>query len=132
MSEPKVKIIDDAPAPTPSQEIVQAARKTATFTDRRGRRIVIRKLNALHKVDMARLVGSEGMQNPYVSGPCALAFSVTEIDGEPIMPPATYDELRFLIQRLDDDGLEDVADAAVANFDIPMDTATTGDALKNS
>jgi hypothetical protein len=109
-------IIDDGP--TPSETIVRAAKKVVEVTDALGRTLKVRKLNALNKVDLAKMVGADGSVNEAVIGPCAVAFSVCEIDGEAILPPANYNELRLLVLRLDDEGLEAASQAHVDHFGI--------------
>lgn len=106
-------------------------KKSVEVTDSLGRTIKVRKLNALNRVDLAQVVGPEGCKNEAVIGPAAIAFSVTEIDGEPVFQPATWSEMRALIGRLDDEGLEAVTQAYIDHFGLDA-AALTGDDLKNS
>lgn len=84
--------------------------------DSLGRTIRLRKLNALDKVDLCAILGAERSMNPAVAGPCSMAFSVVSIDGDPLYPATTYEELRAAILRLDDEGLEAIGDATVKTW----------------
>ena len=117
------------PSDTPSEAIIKAAKKVVTVTDSLGRELKVKKLGAMAKLDLARIVGAEGAKNEHVMGPCALAFSVTEIDGDPVLPPASYNELRVLVGRLDDEGLDAVGQAHVDHFGIVVTDEV--DDLKN-
>lgn len=111
---PTLQVHDDAP----SAAIIKAAKKTAVVTDSDGRKITIRRLNALAKLDLSAIVGAERSQNEGVIGPCALAFSVTELDGEVIQTPNSYAELRYLIGKLDDQGLDAVGLGHMVEFGV--------------
>jgi hypothetical protein len=81
--------------------------------DGRSRRIRVRKLDALARIDFADVLGPERIQNPSVSGPAAVAFSVIEIAGEAVDQPNSWSEMRMLIKRLDDDGIACAASTLV-------------------
>lgn len=104
-------------------------KKSAVVTDSIGRTIKLRKISPLMRYDLYKLVGAEHINNAGVMGNAVLAFSITEIDGAPVFPPATEAELRHIIQRLDEEGMA-AADKAYADngwTDGPIDKA----ALKN-
>lgn len=84
----------------------------AGVTDAKGRFFEVRKLTAMDRLDLAVILGPENSKNQMVQGYCALAFSVAKIDGEAIFPAASYNELRALVGRLGDDGLNAVAETA--------------------
>jgi hypothetical protein len=104
--------------------------KVVEVTDSLGRTLKVRKLSALNKVDLAQVVGSEGCKNEAVIGPCAIAFSVCEVDGEAIYQPTTYSEMRALIGRLEDEGIEAATMAHIEHFGVAE--ALTGADIKNS
>jgi hypothetical protein len=106
------------------------AKKTVEVTDALGRVLKVRKLNALNKVDLAQVVGAENCRNEAVMGPSAIAFSVAEINGEAVFQPATWAEMRSLIGRLDDEGLEAVTMAYIEHFGLDVAALEGGD-LKN-
>ena len=107
--------------------------KVVTVTDELGRKIVVRKLNALNKVDLAEVVGAERCENEAVIGPCAVAYSVSEIDGEQVFPPNSWSEMRVLLGRLDDEGIAAATMAHIDHFGVvPESMDEASDALKNS
>lgn len=120
-------------APTPAAQIVDAARKTAEVTDARGRKIAFRKLGALAKVDLSDILGAKRAANPGVIGAAAGAFAVTAIDGQAVLPPTGWLELRNLIDRLDEDGLEAVTRGMLEQgwIEEPKPDQDEGDDLKN-
>lgn len=122
-----------AVSPTPTAQVVDAARKTAEVTDARGRKIAFRKLGALAKVDLYDIVGAKRATNPGVIGTAASAFAVTHIDGQPVLPPSGWLELRNLIDRLDDDGLEAVGRGMIEQgwVEMPKPNEDEDETLKN-
>jgi hypothetical protein len=94
---------------TPSKTIVQAAAETLSTVDKRGRRLLLRRLTALDTLRLFKAAGPVLAQNgPWLSM-AGLAFSVLEIEGVPIPPPATEPQIESLIDRLGDDGLAAIA-----------------------
>src|ERR1051325_5761857 len=125
---PKIQIHDAA---TPSEAIVQAARKAGEVTDALGRAIRFRKLGAGQKQRWAAVMGPELIRNEVCSTQGFFAFAVTHIDGEEIYQAANYRELLVLIDRLDDEGIDAVAGAYVEAFGAPGQQVDP-DAVKNS
>lgn len=80
--------------------------------DTKGRFFEVRKLGPMDRLDLAVILGPDKTANPQVQGYTALAFSVAKIDGEAIFPAASYNELRGLVGRLGDEGLNAVAETA--------------------
>lgn len=85
---------------------------TAGVWDDKGRFIEVRRLGPVDRMDLAVILGPENAKNPMVQGYSTLAFCVAKIDGEVIMPPMKYSELRSMVGRLGDEGLGAVAEAA--------------------
>lgn len=123
--------VHPATAPTPTEAVVAAAKKFVTVTDSLGRSLKVKRLSGLDKLDLAKIVGPEGCANPAVMGPSVMAFSVKELDGEAILPPNSWAELRLLVGRLDDEGLQAVEDAYIANWGTVETPAQAEEALKN-
>jgi hypothetical protein len=98
------------PAETPSQGIVRAANQVTQVTDARGRVIGVKKIGALDRMRMFEAVGAENSKNEPYLGYASLAFHVGSIDGDPVTRPGTKAQLEALIQRLDDDGMNAVAE----------------------
>ena len=96
---------------TPSESIVQEAEKTFTAVDKRGRRLVVRRLTALGTLRLFKAAGAVLALNESWLSMAALVFSVMEIDGVPVPIPTTESQIESLIDRLGDAGLAAVADA---------------------
>lgn len=79
-----------------------------TITDAGGRKLELRKLNALDQVRMLRAIGAEQAQNqPYVHM-VECAFMVAAIDGVPMPLPTSERTIDGAISRLGDDGMSAV------------------------
>jgi hypothetical protein len=105
---------------TPSQAIIREAVKTFTTVDNKGRRLVLRHLTALDTLRLFKAAGPVLSQNEPWLSMAGLAFSVMEIDGVPVPPPATEPQIESLIDRLGDEGL-------VAIAEMVKDTHATSD-----
>ena len=95
---------------TPTQVIVRDAVKTFAAIDGKGRRLVLRRLTALDTLRLFKAAGPVLAGNEPWLSMAALAFSVLEIDGVPVPPPATEPQIESLIDRLGDAGLAAIAD----------------------
>jgi hypothetical protein len=96
---------------TPSGRIVAAANKEVQVTDARGRKLSVRRLGALDRARLFKAIGGQNSQNAPYLGMAMLASSVTTMDDIPLPFPATDREVEAAIARLDDDGINAVADA---------------------
>lgn len=94
---------------TPSETIVAAA--APTVTDAQGRRIVLRRLNALDKLRLFKAAGPVLAQNQPWLGMAVLACSVAAIDDVPVPAPVTEAQIEATIVRLGDAGIEAIAAA---------------------
>ncbi len=105
---PTVKIQETAeealPPPPPE-------RKTSSATDSRGRLLAVKKLSALDRMRMAIVLGADNSSNQQVMLYANLAWSVTAIDGEALLPPNSMSELQHRVGSLDEDGLATVVEA---------------------
>jgi hypothetical protein len=104
---------------TPTQAIVREAVKTFTATDGKGRRLVLRRLTALDTLRLFKAAGPVLAQNEPWLSMAGLAFSVLEIDGVPVPPPATEPQIESLINRLGDEGLAAIADVVKDQQEAP-------------
>jgi hypothetical protein len=100
-------------APTPTQQIVNRANKTASVVDERGRKITVKKLSALDRVRMLSIAGSERSTNEALMPMIWLTFAVSAIDDEPMPKPNNWRELEVQISLLDDSGIVAAAEAYV-------------------
>ena len=96
--------------------------------DARGRKIALRKLNALDRMRLSELVGGENAKNEAYMTYATLAYHVASIDGDAVPKPATKAQLEALVQRLDEDGL---AAAVKALPGLYPEAAESEELLKN-
>ncbi len=101
---------------SPSQAVVKAGNMSVTVTDDNGRQITVKKLNALDRMRLFEVVGSENVSNEAYLGYASLAYHVSAIDGEPVPHPGSKAQLEALVQRLDDAGMNAVGAAVSENF----------------
>ena len=111
---------------TPTETILGAA--PPTVTDGQGRRIALRRLNALDKLRLFKAAGPVLAQNQPWLGMAVLACSVTAIDDVPVPVPATEQQIESMVARLGDGGINAIAVALDAEpaTDSPEAVATAG------
>lgn len=102
---------------TPSGTIV--ATTAPTVTDAHGRRITLRRLNALDKLRLFKAAGPLLAQNQPWLGMAVLACSVAAIDDVPVPAPVSEAQIEATIGRLGDAGIEAIATAM--SEDTPAD-----------
>jgi len=100
-----------APVPSPAAEIIRAANEPFEVTDSRGRKLMVRKPNALTKLRMFKAMGAENSKNQMYMGFAMLAASVISIDGQPMDPCLNERHIESLVSELGDEGIEAVAAA---------------------
>ncbi|HEX4261015.1 MAG TPA: hypothetical protein VHY76_07925 [Acetobacteraceae bacterium] len=94
---------------TPSERIVAAATAPVEVEAADGRRLSLRRPDALDRLRLFKAVGPELAQNlPYL-GLATLAFAVVEIDDVPVPQPVCEAQIESLVTRLGDAGLAAVA-----------------------
>lgn len=96
---------------TPSARIVAAAEDRQTVTDAAGRRLHLRRMNALDRLRLFKAAGPVLSQNQYWLGMAAIAFSVAAIDDMPVPSPANEQQIEGIVSRLGDAGIAAVAQA---------------------
>ena len=96
---------------TPSSRLAALAAHAWQVPDGTGRTLTLRRLDALDRLRLFKALGAELSLNAPYLGMALLAASVTEIDGLPVPPPITEDQLEALVRRLGDAGIAAVADA---------------------
>jgi hypothetical protein len=111
---------------SPSQAIVRDAARTFAATDGKGRRLLLRRLTALDTLRLFKAAGPLLAQNEPWLSMAGLAFSVLEIDDVPVPPPATEAQIESLIDRLGDEGLAAIADAAKDHHESPDARSNVG------
>ncbi len=132
MAEVKVKNVRTgaAEAGDTSAQSVAKAKNQTEVTDDRGRKIGVKRLNALEKMRLSKIAGPDGASNPTYFGYVILAASVVSIDGEPEVFPMTSRAVEALISQLDDDGLSAVS-GAVAELSGGLSPAEEAEHAKN-
>jgi len=111
---------------TPSQTVTREAVKTFIAVDRSERRLTLRRLTALDTLRLFKAAGPVLAQNEPWLSMAGLAFSVLEIDGVPVPPPATEAQIEGLIDRLGEDGLAVIADMLKAQQEITDPKSNVG------
>jgi hypothetical protein len=102
------------PAPPMMQAPVIAApsKTTATATDADGRKITVRTLNPVHKLRLFAVAGDLAQNESWMSL-AAIAWAVTNIDGEPVSCNSIR-EIEACLSMLGDSGLEGAAMAYIS------------------
>ena len=126
-----VSNVRSGPAPieaiVPQSPLVTADPNRIEYAkDSNGRRIGVKKLNALAVFELSMLLG-EHAGNSSVLNQGLMAASVVEIDGDPVARPTSMLGLKAMIARLDFPGYTAVTEAM--NRYLPAE-ATNKDALK--
>ncbi len=113
----------------PTTEVIAKANAEAVVTDPAGRSIKLKKPGVLAQFRLVEALGDTAQNAVYMGMVMPLIF-VAEIDGDPVLPPNTKREVEALIQRLDTEGVNFVAQTVQEKFgqsDPEKDKAT----LKN-
>ncbi len=113
---------------TPSARIVAAAAALRVVTDGQGRRLTLRRLNALDKLRLFKAAGPQLAHNQPWLGMAMLACSVAAIDEVPVPVPMTEQQIEGLVARLGDAGIAAAAAALEAD---PTPSAALLDAAGN-
>ena len=104
-----------AHAVTAPSAVVRAASDVAYESDARGRRIGVRRIDALKLYRLTKVLGATAT-NQSALNLAMSAASVVEIDGEPVGFPASEMQVEALMSRLDFEGLA-AATAALRQLD---------------
>lgn len=108
---------------TPSSGIIAAAQEQWAVTDAYGRRLVLRRLDALGKLRLFKALGPTLAQNEPYLGMALLAASVTAIDEVPTPFPGSEAVIENVVQRLGDVGVAAVAQALRPEEPLDPDSA---------
>lgn len=110
----------------PSQAITRSSSgDSAEMKDKRGRKIVVRKISALQLYQITKMLGASADSQAALNIACAVA-AVREIDGAPVAFPANDREIQAILARLDVAGLNAASTALESIKD-----EEGGDAAKN-
>ncbi len=89
---------------------------SVTVTDKRGRSIEVRRIKTLDRMKILELIGPENSMNGHYLSFATLAYSVVSIDSQPLGNAKSKLALEAVVQQLDDDGFDAVAEAFAKNF----------------
>lgn len=98
---------------SPSEKIISGAAQTSEVRDALGRKLTLRRLNAVDRLRLFKAVGPMLSENAAYLGMAMLAVSVSSIDDVPVPAPGNEAQLEALVLRLGDEGLE----ASASMFD---------------
>lgn len=96
-----------------TQKVMAAAAATEIVTDARGRQIEVRKLTRRETMRFMRQWGTASDVQMWM-GNALIAAHAKSIDGVPLPAPISADMVEAVVDRLDDDGIQAVADWVVA------------------
>lgn len=100
-----------AASETPSQQIIRSAQATKPVIDALGRHLLVRQPGIVQRMRVFKVIGAEASKNEIYLGHAMLAVSVLSIDGVPVDPVLTLDELEELLELVGDEGIEAAAGA---------------------
>jgi hypothetical protein len=96
---------------TPTDFFVSNANKTFEVVDHLGRKITIRRINALDRLRLLKAAGPVLSQNDAWLNMAALAISAVEINGIPRPTPTNERHIESAVSDLGDGGLHAIAEA---------------------
>lgn len=108
---------------SPSQQIVEEANRIVYVTDARGRNLGVRRITTPLRRRIFKALSAESAEKRQYLGMVFVAASCCSIDGEEVRLPNSELQFDALIDRLDDDGAEAVADAIRENFQVEEEGA---------
>ena len=100
---------------TPTSLIMSDANRRFDVIDSIGRKLAIRRINALDRLRLLKAAGPELSQNDAWLDVAALAISVVEIDGVPRTIATNERQIEAMVSELGDSGLQSVAEALGGN-----------------
>jgi hypothetical protein len=95
----------------PSAQIIASTGQPNVVTAADGRRLTLRRMNALDKLRIFKAAGPMLSQNEPWLGMALLACSVLAIDDVPVPVPANEQQIEALVARLGDAGIAAAASA---------------------
>jgi hypothetical protein len=95
----------------PSAQIIASTGQPNVVTAADGRRLTLRRMNALDKLRLFKAAGPMLSQNEPWLGMALLACSVLAIDDVPVPAPANEQQIEALVARLGDTGIAAAASA---------------------
>lgn len=112
------------PSKGPIEHPVPGAPDKMIVVDARGRAIKVRQLKAIDRMRLFGFIDNSMADKDRWLSYAFLASCCAAIDGDPVMLPSGTKEIEFLVQRLDDEGLNAIATKLT---EIAGETAGAGD-----
>ncbi len=99
---------------TPSELLIHSGSAEQQIVDQSGRELIVRRLTALDTLRLVKLAGPILSQNDAWLSIAALAYSVSAIEGTPVVAPVNEAQIEAIVVRLGEVGLDAVAQATSA------------------
>lgn len=115
---------------TPTEAVVGSATEMKRIKDATGRVIGVVKPSALLRYRTMKMLGEMANNGP-VMGHAMLVCCVRELDGKPIPQPNSERQIEVMIERLDDVGLNAVAECLTTEFGVVAPTEDAEAVAKN-
>jgi hypothetical protein len=115
---------------TPTQRVVQAGNRNLVISDENGRQILWRRLNALEDFDLTEIAGTNATNQEWMMR-ATIAFGVREIDGDPVARPNNKLQLRALVGRLDNAGMQAILNAVAEEAEAQAAISEEAERAKN-
>ncbi len=112
---------------TPTSDIMSRSGQTIEIEDKLGRKLAIRRLNALDRLRLLKAAGPELSRNDAWLNMAALALTVTELNGVPRVMPVNERQVEASVSELGDCGLEAIATALNEDDDAIAITSGTSE-----
>lgn len=98
---------------TPSEKLIAEGSKTTYVESSNGLRLKLKKPTVWDQLELVKLVG-DAAQNAVYMQMVMPSLWVVEINGEPSPLPSTMLELRARLEKLDEEGISAVLEAAAS------------------
>ncbi len=91
--------------PTPSQQIVAAAASLLAVTDALGRKLTVRRMRVSDRLRFVKIVPGGLQNNPLWMANALAIASVVDVNGVPVMPIQSEQDIERVGDMLGDEGL---------------------------
>lgn len=102
-------------AVTPTEQIALSSAKETTGVDSRGRTIILRKPSTWQKFELPRILGADSI-NPGWQFQALMLLHVVRIDDDDDVFFTTIREMKGVVDKLGDEGMEEVERLYIEHF----------------
>ena len=113
---------------TPSEQVINAASQIHYVTDSKGRKLGLKQPDFLDEFRIVEAVGGQTAENTTYMAMLNPLLFVVEIDGHPVLFPASKAEAELLIKRVGREGFTAVLKGITKHF--ALDQAELDDKIK--